>query len=218
MSLGASIGCALLTPLIVSAEEKAPVAAAKAPAEQTGTPTTELEPGADFVCEAKVSYTWKRRPTPPPAGTKPGREDPPPAPIEPTTEFFTTIGEQGIVEQDTKLRVASKLESAQAQALEACRKTHESQAGCVTDKLRKTSPDYSRMDFAGRKAILESINADCVFNLGDCVAAAASEVICHTNRPPDLAPHAAPASAEAAPAAGAKAEAAKAESKDKKKK
>lgn len=202
LALCASLSCLLFLPSVGYAEEKA-AAPDKAGAEAAhtdpapGEPAAS-EPGADIVCEAAVSYSWKRRPLPPPPNARPSREESAPAP-EPTTEFFTTVGEQGIVEADTKSRVTNKLAMAQSQALDECRKLHESQAGCVTDKLRKTAPDYSRLDFAGRKAILDSITADCTFNLGTCLSASAGEVTCRTNRPPDLAPPAPAAPAAAAP-------------------
>ncbi len=209
--LCASLSCLLALPSAVVAEDKAapPAEAAAAHADPAHTAAAPNEPGADIVCEAAVSYSWKRRPVPPPPNARPSREESVP-PAEPTTEFFTTVGEQGAIEEDTKTRVANKLAFAQAQALDECRKLHESQAGCVTDKLRKTAPDYSRLDFAGRKAILDSINADCTFNLGTCINASAGEIACRTNRPPDFTPPAAPAAAAPADA--------KTEGKDKKKK
>ncbi len=205
----ASLSCFVL-PELAAAEDK-PAAEPAAEHAATGAAAGAIEAGADYVCEAQVSFTWKRRPPPPLPNARPSKEEAPA--IEPTTDFYTTIGEQGIVEADTKSRVAIKLATAQAEALNECRKRHESQAGCVTDKLRKTATDYARLDFAGRKTILDSVNADCTFNLGTCLSASASEIQCRTNRPPDVAP-----AAPATPAAAGAAEPKAAEGKDPKKK
>ncbi len=196
--------CCLVS--IAAAEDKAPAkdgkeAAPAAGAEPAAPPA--LEPGANLVCETDISFVWKPIPPPPKPGAIRGSNGPQvdkdePVEQEPVEDFFTTAGEDGVVEEEVRNRLAGKIPQLQRQAIESCKILHENQTLCVSAKLRANFEQFNRLDFLSRKAMVEAISGDCEKKGGKCISAEYSPVKCHINRFPDVLPQKAEAPAPAA--------------------
>ena len=193
------LACAVSLLLCVhnaAAQNKAP--AKEAPADAAAV-APGLEPGTDYVCEAEIYYIWKPAPPPP----KPGVPDTEP-PAENTKDFFAMAGDQGLVEEEVKNRLNTKIPQMQQQAMSQCVELHQDQTACISSKMKIGFAQISRLDFAARRAMADAISNDCERQLGRCLSTAVSEPKCHLNRPPDM-PVAAPAAeAGKAPAKDAK--------------
>ncbi len=143
-----------------------------------------LEPGSDFVCEAQVTYNWRKRTPVLPKGSK----EPAPTPYDPIKVFFATVGERGTIEADVKERVTGILEKTKEEAQIDCKSVHENQTGCVSRKMRENSDGYSRMDFSARRSFLDAVKSDCEEAFGNCLNSEASAVLCRVRKPSDIAP------------------------------
>lgn len=187
------------------------VHAAKEEKADEKTPSAETpQAKGEIVCEANITYSWKRKPPPVPLGNQNSGTPPPPPPEMPTLETqYQQIGERGMIEVDVKNRLTTRLPSAQAEAMKHCADAHENQTLCVSKQLKLVAKDYQLLDFAARKTFLNAITTDCEAQAGDCVSAKSGPVYCFENRSPD----ALPVSTEAESAEGADKKAA-----DKKKK
>src|SRR5262245_35972007 len=106
----------LFAPAAIRAEapkenKEAPKPGAPGAAEAAPAP---LEPGTDIVCEADIFYNWKpqgfaQKKILPGDATAPAPEDVvAPEPPDSIREFFTTAGEQGLVEEEVTNRLNTK--------------------------------------------------------------------------------------------------------------
>ncbi len=185
-------GAVFVLPASARAEAAKKDAPAAKPAEGEA-PAAEhpaLEPGADFICEADVFYNWKPQDFTPkkilPADPKPKEEEAVVPPPESIREFFTTVGEQGVVEEEVTNRLNVKIPLLQRQAAEHCKQTHQDQTLCVSAKLRAGFEQYNKLDYISRRAMVEAMTADCLAKMGKCLDTEVSEIECHINRSPEV--------------------------------
>lgn len=166
------------------------VHAAKEEKADEKTPSAETpQAKGEIVCEANITYSWKRKPPPVPLGNKNSVTPPPPPPEMPTLEtLYQQIGERGMVEVDVKNRLTTRLPSAQAEAMQHCAEAHENQTLCISKQLKLVTKDYQLLDFAARKTLLSAVTADCETQAGDCLSSKSGPVYCFENRSPDALP------------------------------
>lgn len=150
-----------------------------------------LEPGADYLCQADVFYVWKPAP-PAPEGVPTGAGNQAHLGAEPAEEsgesrreFALVVGETGLVQDEVKNRVSSRIPIAQLEAVQKCKAEHEDRTSCVTMKIKRGMDNYTRLDFGARKAMLDAMNHDCENNLGVCGNSEVTEITCMVNRSPD---------------------------------
>ncbi len=162
------------------AEEKEaakPAAPAPANVELDLSKKLDGKDGIDFVCEADIYYSWKRKSS--------GKENAAPKAEKEIDVFYTTVGERGLVGLDVRNRLTSKIPKIKMEALVHCRKSHQDQAKCVASQLRSNAQDYNMMDFKSRSAFLTALQNDCAENTGECVGTKTRPIKCYLNRPPN---------------------------------
>jgi hypothetical protein len=145
-------------------------------------------PGADIICEADIFFSWKLSP---PKEKENAANNTQAAPendddSEAVKEFFSSAGEEGLVEEEVRNRLSAKLPQMQQEAMKFCVSAHQDQTGCISSKIRLNADQYSRLDFVARKAMIDAINNDCEQSLGKCLSTETGEMKCRINRPPDV--------------------------------
>ena len=149
---------------------------------------------SEFVCESNVFYSWSRiEEVPSEDGTPPTKRR-----LDPVEEFYVTVGQSGSDEIDTKNKLYARLPSAEAEALAHCRRRHQEASRCVAAHLRQISDEYQKMDFASRRAMLDTITGDCREQSGACTETRSSEIACYENAISGISPAGAGEGAEAA--------------------
>lgn len=143
---------------------------------------------SDYICEADVFYTWKRTIQPKEVTDERGQKKlipPDPALIKPIQEFYTRVGDRGPLEQEVANRLFARLPGVEAEARAQCELMREDKAKCLTRKLSAVQDEYQRMDFHGRKSLLDAVKDDCERNIGVCIKAGSSKIACYEQVPPD---------------------------------
>jgi hypothetical protein len=172
-------------PVPASAQEKA--APPPEPAQVQAGLDVSGQPGVDITCQSDVLYTWRRvikneqndqknQAAPPPP-----QEEPAPSEV-----FYVTLGENGLIENDVRTRLTSRLAAIKAQALTYCKNMHEDRSGCIISRLKSQPKDYAVMDFSARKTLLAAIEGDCANDTGICLSSESKEIRCFVNKPPDM--------------------------------
>lgn len=136
--------------------------------------------GIDFVCEADIYYSWKRK------ASKPSKKGTPVSPQKEIDTFFTTVGSRGLIGEDVRNRLTAKIPRIRSQAREHCERTHQDPAKCVAAELRSNAEDYNIMDFKSRAAFLEAVQENCAENTGVCTTTKTRPITCYLNRPPGV--------------------------------
>ncbi len=137
------------------------------------------------VCEADVSYTWKRRP--PPEKTQGNQEatskndD-----IVPIKVVYARVGVNGKTEEEARNKLPTKLATIESEAHKYCEVQHQSQIACTSRELNKIKRDYYSSDYAVRRTLLRSITASCLDNAGICLSTEKGEVSCYIDKPPSV--------------------------------
>ncbi len=188
---------ALICALHLSASSLASAADAKKPAggKDAAEAAKPAEPPPNqfgSICQAEVHYYWRLIGVPKatPRGVTTAGARPP---VDPILAYYTTLNEQGKVEDDARARLASRLNSARGAALDSCKEEHESAAGCIERRLTKVSRTYTSVDYASRQLMMKSVVDDCHASLGVCLTAEVSPVKCWNDTPPEVsAPFVAP--------------------------
>lgn len=116
---------------------------------------------AESICRADVSYQWKR-----------GKEE------TAAAVQISRIEARGKDDAAAKAKLAEAAAREKPRALEACRKDHENQAGCVAGKFDLYGVSLKSLSFSARKKLEEAIQADCTAAQGACVDAITSEPQC----------------------------------------
>lgn len=171
-----------LTPLLIphehalaeAAKEKDKAKPADAAAE-SGVPG--LAPGTDYVCEVDIFFKWRPRPKKTNGSTPE---------LDPIKDFFTTAGDEGVVEDEVKNRLGTKIPNLERQAMDMCKSIHQDKTLCVAARMRSSVEHYTKLDFTARRAMAEAIDRDCEHKLGKCLGTEASEIRCHLNRSPEV--------------------------------
>ena len=171
--------------------------------QQTRPPATGLEPGSQVICESDIFFSWA------PEHSLQATENsdaaaPDDSSAEPIKDFYITIGEDGLVEEEVKNRLETKIPQIKQEALDFCTNQHQDQTNCVTVKLKASAEKYSRLDYIGRRTMIEAINTDCEHHIGRCLSSAATDVKCRNDRLPDLPVQPPPGVADAATGKGGK--------------
>ncbi len=136
--------------------------------------------GVDFVCEADIYYSWKKK------ASKSKKDGAPAVSKKEIDTFFTTVGSRGLVGEDVRNRLSAKIPRVRTQAREHCEKTHQDPAKCVAAQLRTNAEDYNIMDFKSRAAFLAAVQDNCAENTGVCTATKTRPINCYLNRPPGV--------------------------------
>ena len=116
---------------------------------------------ADFVCKSQLSYKWKKE--------------------KAEQEESVDVGLVEAVGKDqaqVKARLEDMLPESKAQALQNCKKEHESVAECLADKFAAMASVLNSMRFEARKSLEQAISADCELRKGLCTTASSSEIVC----------------------------------------
>lgn len=122
---------------------------------------------ADFMCEAEVSFKWKR-----------GKED-----TEQSVPYVS-VQQAGPDEAAAKNALTEFLGTEREKARTACREAHQNLARCIASKFSATGAVMQTMTFSARKALEEAITKDCEREQGICGEVAASEPKCIERKTP----------------------------------
>ncbi|MBX7136572.1 MAG: hypothetical protein K1X83_01215 [Oligoflexia bacterium] len=116
---------------------------------------------ADFVCKSQLSYKWKKE--------KAEQEE---------TVEVGLVEASGKDQAQVKARLEDLLPESKTQALQNCKKEHESVAECLADKFASMASVLNSMRFEARKSLEQAISADCEIRKGLCTTAASTEIVC----------------------------------------
>ncbi len=116
---------------------------------------------SEQICESLISYKWHK------ADSK-----------DHLLVEWEHVSASGSDEKQAKAALQETILKSKAQALEACRKDHESVADCLAAKYTGKATIINSLRFEARKAMEQAILSDCSQQQGICAAVEASEVKC----------------------------------------
>lgn len=144
----------------------------------------------EFICEADVYYTWKRRhyEDSETAGGEEIKGSEESGFYDPIEVFYVRAGERGAVELDVKNKLLTRISGVEASSLRTCQDRHQNLATCVARKLKGLADAYRLMDFSARRELMKATTSDCRNVSGFCISTRTGPIACFENRPPDLPP------------------------------
>lgn len=149
-------------------------------------------------CHADAYYLWAPEP-PPPADPK--QEPPPqPPPLEVLYRRLTIeAADKSLALEEFTRRIASF----KSEAMQACRREHEDNTGCIDRGLEKASNNYTWVDYRAREALLEALKKDCLAARGRCLSVEIKDDTCSAEEPIDESAQTLEGAQPAAPKEGA---------------
>ncbi len=130
-------------------------------------------------CRVDVEYKWKRKAT--------SEGDDKVKAVEPGEShsvLFVTLEAKAPTEKEAKELLDLRVIDARQRAMKECKQKHESISFCVSSKYDTLQTVLSRLDFAARSTLQESVRQECEQQSGVCESISIEEPECFIPGPP----------------------------------